>query len=109
MKTTANLLHCVRSKECPVARTIRLSFGIVAALGLAVLLTGCGRKGPLDPPPGASQLAPAAPAGPAAPVIGPDGQAVPAQPGMQQEFDEYGRPIAPAGRQRRLFLDWLLD
>ena len=60
----------------------------VAALGLA----GCGRKGGLDPPPGASVIDPAAAAQPA-PEIGSD-----------------GRPLPPVrGPNRTSPLDFLID
>ena len=59
------------------------------AVALAMALSGCGRKGPLDPPPGAQLVEPSA-----------SGQA---------EFDAQGRPIAPTGQKRRLPIDVLLD
>ncbi len=76
---------------------------LVAALGLA----SCGRKGPLDPPPGASLDGVAQPnmmssTGRTAPIgsetvdgytgVGPDGQ-----------------PVAPKGPQKRIPLDVLLN
>jgi predicted small lipoprotein YifL len=100
MKLAADLLWCVRSKECPVTGILRLCAGIVAALAVALLLSGCGRKGPLDPPPGSSQYQQGAPA---------SAPGAPPQPGMHQEFDENGKPVAPAGQKKRLPLDWLLD
>ena len=71
---------------------------LIGALVASFALAACGRKGPLDPPPGASlageQAAPAAPAG--AQVyrgpIGPD-----------------GRPIAPNMRDKSIPLDVLLN
>jgi predicted small lipoprotein YifL len=66
---------------------------LIAALGLA----GCGRKGPLDPPPAA--VAAPAPAG-----ATPD-----AKPGPADGFDEQGRPVAPQSAQKRTILDWLLN
>jgi predicted small lipoprotein YifL len=62
--------------------------GLALALGLT--LSACGRKGPLDLPPGASLY---------------DTQ-VPNEP---QQFDSSGRPIAPVGPKRRLPIDVLLD
>jgi predicted small lipoprotein YifL len=63
---------------------------LVAVLGLAA----CGRKGPLDPPPGASlagdQTGGVAKYGP--PVLGPD-----------------GKPLAPPGPNKRIPLDVLLN
>jgi len=64
---------------------------LVAALGLA----GCGRKGPLEPPPAASI---SAPAGQVA-----NGQAT------DKGFDHEGKPVAPKGKERHIFLDWLLN
>ena len=62
---------------------------LVAALGLA----GCGRKGGLDPPPGAAAIDQTAAAEPGAPPeLGPDGQPVPAPP-----------------PRRRTFIDFLID
>ena len=68
---------------------------LVAALGLA----GCGRKGGLDPPPGASIAEPSAGAQPepgsaaGGPAIGPDGKA-----------------MAPSqGPRRSTPIDWLLN
>jgi len=64
---------------------------LVAALGLA----GCGRKGGLDPPPGASIVDPAdvPPPNAGAVAIGPD-----------------GKPVAPAQAPRRWTpIDWLLN
>jgi predicted small lipoprotein YifL len=84
-----------------VTGTLRFCAGIVAALAVALLLAGCGRKGSLDQPPGSSQYQQGAPT-PAAPDA-------PPQPGMHKEFDENGRPVAPAGQKKRFFLDWLLN
>ena len=70
---------------------------ILAALAAALVLTACGRKGGLEPPPVA-----------AAPAVGPDGAPVPGEV-PQQAFGPDGQPIAPRGPQKRIFLDWLLD
>ena len=67
----------------PVARV-----AVVAALfALGLTLSACGRKGPLDPPPGAA--------------IGPGGTLI--------ELDQEGRPLAPPGQKKRIPLDVLLD
>ena len=58
------------------------------ALALGLTLSACGRRGPLDAPPGASSGA--------------------EQPADIQ-FDAQGRPLAPQGQKRRLPIDWLLD
>jgi predicted small lipoprotein YifL len=72
-------------------------FAVLVMLGVALLLAGCGRKGPLDPPPAA-----------AVPVAGPDGVAVAEQPG-EVTYGPDGQPIAPRGQRKRIFLDWLVD
>ena len=69
--------------EYPVSR---LSVLFVAAL-LALGLSACGRKGPLDPPP--ASLA--------------------ATPPPALETDAEGRPLAPPGERKRLPIDFLLD
>jgi predicted small lipoprotein YifL len=70
---------------------IALIGALVASLGLAA----CGRKGPLDPPPGASlagdQTTPVVEPG-ARPVLGPD-----------------GKPIATGNLNKRIPLDVLLN
>ena len=70
---------------------IALIGALIASFGLAA----CGRKGPLDPPPGASlagdQTAPVVEPG-ARPVLGPD-----------------GKPIATGNLNKRIPLDVLLN
>jgi len=61
-------------------RTV-LRLALIAALGAAIALAGCGRKGPLDPPPAA--VVDGAPAN--------------------------GPPAAPAKRDKRIPLDGLLN
>jgi predicted small lipoprotein YifL len=75
----------VSRSDRPVLRAAILG-ALVFALGLT--LSACGRRGPLDPPPGASS--------------GVD------QPADIQ-LDAQGRPLAPVGQKRRLPIDWLLD
>jgi predicted small lipoprotein YifL len=60
------------------------------ALTLGLTLSACGRKGPLDLPPGAQVFDAPAPA-------------------QAEQFDAQGRPIAPPGQKKRLPIDWLLD
>ena len=79
---------------CDRIRFNRLA--VIGALAAALALAGCGRKGPLDPPPSATAAERAASGDP---------QAAP-QPVMDAE----GRPIAPRSTEKkRIFLDWLLD
>jgi predicted small lipoprotein YifL len=56
-------------------------------LVLGLTLSACGRRGPLDMPPGASAVE---------------------QP-ADIPVDPQGRPLAPTGQKRRLPIDWLLD
>ena len=66
--------------------TLRLAAIGAVLLVLGLTLSGCGRRGPLDAPPGA--------------VHTPQGVI---------ELDSEGRPIAPPGQKKRLPIDWLLD
>ena len=86
-----------------MTRSLAFRAGMIGVLAALLLLPGCGRKGPLDPPPASSALQPAAPA-PA-----PSGPGAPAARATQQDFDENGKPIAPPGQKQRQWLDWLLD
>jgi predicted small lipoprotein YifL len=81
---------------------------VISALAAALALGGCGRKGPLDPPPGpGAENAPAAK--PAAPGLGlsPAAADKPAQPSV---FNRQGKPtpIGP-GPKRALPMDWLIE
>ena len=60
---------------------------VAALLALGLTLSACGRKGPLDPPPGAA--------------VGPGGTLI--------ELDQEGRPLAPPRQKKRIPLDVLLD
>ena len=71
---------------CSVQSAVRLGVTSVLVLALGLGLSACGRKGPLDPPPGA--------------VSTPQGMV---------ELDPQGRPLAPPGEKRRLPIDFLLD
>jgi predicted small lipoprotein YifL len=75
----------VTRSDRPVLRAAILG-GLALVLGLT--LSACGRRGPLDPPPGASSSL--------------------EQPADIQT-DAQGRPLAPQGQKRRLPIDWLLD
>jgi predicted small lipoprotein YifL len=83
------------SRLFPLPR--RAAFGaLILVLGLALGLSGCGRKGPLDPPPGASLEGDAQTTAGAQPVedpgVGPD-----------------GLPRAVKGPNKRIPLDVLLN
>ena len=79
-----------RRGERFVVRSVRRLPLVVLGI-LALALSGCGRKGPLDLPPSAAINQPPGTAA-EAPAVGPD-----------------GRPVAPAGNKKRLPIDWLLD
>ena len=74
------------------------------ALALALPLAACGRKGPLDPPPGGQILdrgvvrTPSTARGETPPLRDP-----------QPDYDENGRPIPPKGQKKKLPGDWLID
>jgi predicted small lipoprotein YifL len=74
--------------------TARIALAALAAV-LAVALTGCGRKGGLDPPPMAATDQPQAGQPGQAPTV------VPAQPANQSS-----EPSAP---KRSTWLDWLIN
>jgi predicted small lipoprotein YifL len=94
--------------EFSVNRTVYLRLVMIGAVALA--LSACGRKGPLDPPPGGYALehstllrTPVSGQGLRRPVEQHD-QAKP-----EVEYDDSGRPIAPPGPKRHSPADWLLN
>jgi predicted small lipoprotein YifL len=71
-----------------------LRFAVLGALVAALGLAACGRKAGLDLPPAAA--------------VAVEGTATPV--GVQPGTGPDGQPTAPAtGRNRPIFLDWLLD
>jgi predicted small lipoprotein YifL len=81
---------------------------VIGALALALGLAACGRKGPLDPPPGASlegvpQAQTSEMSSNGAPPIG--GATIDGNPGVGPD----GQPQAPKGPQKRIPLDVLLN
>jgi len=80
-----------RRGERFVTRSVRRLPLVVLGI-VALALSGCGRKGPLDLPPSAAIHQPPGSDAAEAAAIGPD-----------------GRPVAPAGNKKRLPIDWLLD
>ena len=71
---------------CSVQSAVRLGVTGALVLALGLGLSACGRKGPLDAPPGY--------------VNTPQGVI---------ELDREGRPLAPPGEKKRLPIDFLLD
>ena len=90
--------------DCTFSR-LALIGALVASLGLAA----CGRKGPLDLPPGASYAGEpqvSAPSGTSNPMISPiGGQVKDDNSGVGPD----GKPQAPRGPNKRIPLDALLD
>jgi predicted small lipoprotein YifL len=68
-------------------RVFRVAAVSALALALGLTLSACGRKGGLDLPPAAQLIEAPEP----------------------QQFDQQGRPLAPAGPRKRLPIDALLD
>ncbi|HVV61632.1 MAG TPA: lipoprotein [Pseudolabrys sp.] len=81
---------------------------LIGALAAALGLAGCGRKGPLDPPPSASAAGEAAeaPSGLLSP-LGP--HTVQSNSGVSPGVTTSGQPIAPKGPKKHIPLDVLLD
>ncbi len=76
----------------------------IAALGLC----GCGREGPLEPPPGPAPGSPAA----TSQLTLPDGSPAPGSPqdtALKTGFDAQGNPVATPGPKRPFILDPLLN
>jgi predicted small lipoprotein YifL len=87
-----------------------LRLALIGALAASLGLAACGRKGPLDPPPGASLDGVPQPNMPnvisgnrSTPPIG--GQAKDNNPGVGPD----GQPLAPTGPKKRIPLDVLLN
>jgi predicted small lipoprotein YifL len=81
---------------------------VIGVLALTLGLTACGRKGPLDPPPGASldgvaqAQTPDMSSNGIAPIGGRDSDG---NPGVGPD----GQPLAPKGPNKRIPLDVLLN
>jgi predicted small lipoprotein YifL len=77
----------------------------LGALAATLALAGCGRKGPLDPPPAASLQEPAA----QSQSQSGSGAAQSQSSAVAIEYRTDGRPLAPRGQKRKLPADWLID
>ena len=87
-------------------------FAYLAVIGMfaaALTLAGCGRKGPLDPPP--SENAPVSTKRAAStPSLNPLATGEKKKKTTPAAFDADGKPIAnPNAPKKRLPIDWLLD
>lgn len=91
---------------------MKLRFAHVAVIGVlaaAFALAGCGRKGPLDPPPGAAASTSEKEKKPSQKnAFNPIGSREKSE--SSGGFDADGRPVAPANAPKKsLPLDWLID
>jgi len=87
-----------------------LRLGLIGALCAALALAACGRKGPLDPPPGASLAGETQPNMPD--LMSQKGRAAPI--GAESTSDNPGvgpdgQPLAPKGPKKGIPLDSLLN
>jgi predicted small lipoprotein YifL len=85
--------------DCRVSIRVALALAGIAAVGLS----GCGRAGPLELPPG--------PATPTVQMTSPDGRPVPGSAqdtAVRTGFDEQGNPVALPGDKKSFILDPLL-
>jgi hypothetical protein len=89
--------------EFMVNRSFCLRLAVIAALAAALPLAACGRKGPLDPPPGGMMLEKS----PGMADVSRRG--APPPPAAGPAYDENGQPIAPEGPRRPMPMDWLLN
>ena len=83
----------------PSADRSLMKLATIGAVALALLLAACGRKGPLELPPGA----PPAPQASATPAPTAPATVAPTS------FDGEEPPAVPTPARKRIFLDWLLD
>ena len=91
--------------------TLRFTAVAVISLVAAVALTGCGRKGPLDPPPGAAPTPAPANAKPASGAsLNPMAPAATSEKRAEPSvFTSSGKPVAITAPKRPLPMDWLLE
>ena len=96
------------NREAVLSRFTYFRPAVIAALAAAFALTGCGRKGPLDLPPGAAAAQPAKPANTG---FGLTPMATQKEaPATPAAFDSEGHPVAPANAPKKhLPIDWLIE
>ncbi len=90
--------------EILVPRLPRCLILLVMTGALALALSACGRKGPLDPPPGGYALE----AGTSRTAVTNRGSRREDEKAAP-EYDDEGRPLASEGRKKKLPGDWLID
>lgn len=87
---------------------IHFRFSVAAAFVAALALAGCGRAGPLEPPPGPAAPTPTA----SSHLRSPDGSPAPGSPedtAAKTGFDSEGNPVAAPGPKKPFILDPLLQ
>jgi predicted small lipoprotein YifL len=100
---THNLVRLRQISEPSLHPPFRSSIVLAAiALALTLPLAGCGRKGPLDPPPGGYGLDRSVVRTP----VSRRGAQAPLQ--EKQDYDAEGRPIVPEGQKKPFILDPLI-
>jgi predicted small lipoprotein YifL len=104
-----DLLSCAQTGETTLAQSSRPLFriAILGTLGVALLLTACGRKGPLDLPPAEKTQQPAGQAADSQPGASTAAPAARIAPPLENTID--ARPLAPRGQKRKLPGDILID
>jgi predicted small lipoprotein YifL len=100
-----DLLSSPPIQERPIVKLRFAHLAVIGVLAAAFALAGCGRKGALDPPPGATAEKPAKQQSTALNPIG-------SREKTQDSggFDADGKPVAPANApKKRLPMDWLIE
>ena len=81
---------------------------VLGALAAAFAVSGCGRKGALDPAPGSPAAAQPPPSSSRAVGLNPMSREA-SKPRSGGGFDEQGRPVGSQGVRKPLPIDWLID
>lgn len=86
-------------------RPLRSLIFLATVGAFAMAASACGRKGPLDPPPGGYAFD----QGTVRTPTTNKGLRRENEKEPTTEYDDDGRPIAPEGRKKKLPGDWLID
>jgi predicted small lipoprotein YifL len=99
------ILLCCANPEQALPKLKHQFIPLLAIVVLAMALAACGRRGPLDPPPGGYAFDPGTVRTPTT------------NRGLRREneqkppeqYDDEGRPVVPEGAKKKLPGDWLID